>query len=238
MRVAAFQRLPAYDDIGAGGEALLADLLWADAEGVDLALFPEAHLGGHAYDHSTIERRALRQDGDPLRKLLARLATVRTVAIVGMFDQRIEGIYNSAAVIHRGRIVGTYAKAHPNEEGIIAGTAFPVFDCAPRSFGINICNDANHAAAAQMLADAGASLICYPLNNLLRPDAAERWRERHIANLQARARQTGCWVLSADAAGRHDGLVGYGCTALVRPDGEVVRRASELAEDVIVYDVP
>ena len=238
MRVAAFQRLPAYDDIQAGGDALLADLQWADTQKVDLALFPEAHLGGHAYQASTIERRALDLQGDAVRHLLARLAAIRTTAIVGLFERRLEGICNSAVVIHHGRIVGSYAKAHPNEEGVVAGAAFPVFECAPRPFGINICNDANHPMAAQALADAGAALICYPLNNLLRPDVAERWRERHIANLQARARQTGCWILSADAAGEHGGLIGYGCTALVSPDGEVVARAHDLSDDVLVYDLP
>ncbi|GAA0338189.1 hypothetical protein GCM10009087_55840 [Sphingomonas oligophenolica] len=238
MRVAAFQRLPACDDIDAGAEALLADLEWADARGVDLALFPEAHLGGHAYLAATIESRAMRLDGEAVRHLLLRLAAIRSTAVLGLFEWRGEQIYNSAIVVQRGRIIGGYSKAHPNEERIAPGNAFPIFECAPRRFGINICNDANHPHAAQAVADAGAALICFPLNNLLPPDVAERWRERHIANLVARARQTGCWILSADAAGEQGGLVGYGCTALVSPDGDVVAQAREGIDDVVVHDLP
>ena len=237
VRVAAFQRLPAYDDVQLGAERLAADLDWADAQGVHLALFPEVHLGGHAYDRPTIERRSLQLDGEPMRRLLADVARFSPVAVVGLFERREDGVRNVAVVISRGRIVGSYAKAHPNEEGVIEGAAFPVFDAAPRPFGINICNDANHPGAAQAIADGGGAVLCYPLCNMLRPEVAEDWRERHVANLRGRARQTGCWVMSADVAGRREGRISYGCTAVLRPDGEVVARVPELEKGVVLCDL-
>ena len=73
---------------------------------------------------------------------------------------------------------------------------------------------------------------------MLRQETADRWREKSLANLIDRARQTGCWVASADVTGTSGNLVSYGCTAIVTPEGSVVARVPELQEGVAVYDMP
>lgn len=147
-------------------------------------------------------------------------------------------VFNSAFVIERGRIVGNYAKAYPNEPGVIAGDDFPTFLRAGVRYGINICNDANHADAAEKIARQNADLILYPLNNMLPRETAGRWREKSLANLVDRARQTNCWIASSDVTGESNGLLSYGCTAIVAPSGEVVARVPELSEGTVIYDVP
>jgi predicted amidohydrolase len=238
MRIAAFQRFPIFDDGARASDALVRDLQWAEARGVELALFPECFLLGHAYDRPTIATRAIRTEGASWRSLLARLAPITTTAIIGTFERRGDVITNSAIVVEQGRVTGRYAKAHPNEAGISPGTDFPIFVRSGIGYGINICNDANFPETAQRLADQGAGLICYPLNNMLKPETAAKWRSRSVENLQARAMQTGCWIMSADVTGRHDGLVSYGCTMVVRPDGAIAVRATESEEGVAVFDLP
>jgi predicted amidohydrolase len=238
MRIAAFQRFPIFDDSARASNVLVRDLLWAEAHGVELALFPECYLLGHSYDRPTIEARAISMDGEPWRSLLARLAPITTTAVIGTFERQGGAITNSAIVVEQGRVTGRYAKAHPNEAGIRPGTAFPLFERSAVRYGINICNDANFPETAQRIADQGAALICYPLNNMLKPETAAKWRSRSVENLQARARQTGCWIMSADVTGQHDGLVSYGCTMVVRPDGVIVARATESEEGLAVFDLP
>jgi predicted amidohydrolase len=237
MRIAAFQRPPLYDDLPGAGAALLRDLRRADAEGVDLALFPECGLHGHSYDGATIARRALRSDGPELTALLAPLSGIAATVIAGAFERHDDGITNSAFVIERGRIVGRTAKAHPNEDGVRAGDGAPIFARGALRFGIAICNDANYPETAERIARQGAALICYPLNNMLRPETADTWRSRSIENLQARARQTGCWIASADVSGSYDGLISHGCTAIVAPDGTIMARAVEGREGVALFDI-
>lgn len=103
---------------------------------------------------------------------------------------------------------------------------------------MNICFDANYPAPAKRLADRGAKLICYPLNNLLSPATAKLWRTRSIENLLARATETGCWVMSADVVGKVEGKLSYGCTAIISPRGEIVARADEGTEGVAIFDIP
>jgi predicted amidohydrolase len=238
MRLAVFQRHPIAGDPAHATAVIADDLHWATTQSVDLALFPEGFLTGHSYDPATIAAAAIARDGPELRALRDRLAPGHPVAIVGAFERRDDGIFNSAFVVEGGAVVGRYAKAHPNEPGVSAGRDCPVFERAGLRYGINICADANHPATAQRLADAGAALICYPLNNMLPVANADRWRERSVANLQARARQTGCWVAAADVTGAGDGVVSHGCTMIVAPDGGVMVRVEEGREGVAMFDVP
>ncbi|RYY05093.1 MAG: carbon-nitrogen hydrolase family protein, partial [Alphaproteobacteria bacterium] len=129
-------------------------------------------------------------------------------------------------------------KAYPNEPGVIAGNDFPTFWRSGVRYGVNICNDANHPGAAQRIADQDARLILYPLNNMLRSKTADRWRKKSLANLIDRARQTGCWVASADVTGASGNLISWGCTAIVTPEGSVVARVPELNEGVAVHEIP
>lgn len=212
-------------------------LRWADQEGVDLTVFPEAFLLGHSYDPETIRSRASK--GIPaIAALCERVAAFRGTLVVGAFDLIDGQVFNSAFVVEAGQVVGRYAKAHPNEPGVTAGSDFPTFLRSGVRYGVNVCNDANHPDAAQRIADQGAGLILYPLNNMLRSETADRWREKSVANLIDRARQTGCWVASSDVAGTLGGLMSWGCTAIVTPEGSVVARVQELNEGVAVYEIP
>jgi predicted amidohydrolase len=239
VRVAAFQRFAVFDDPAKVGENVLRDLTWADQQGIDLAVFPESYFQGHSYDQSLIERRALSLDSPVVCELLNNLAGIRATAILGLFERRGELIFNSAMVILSGRFAGIYAKAFPIEDGCSPGTQYPIWNEGNWRFGINICNDMNYPEAAQQLTKQGANLICAPINNMLRPKKAEMFRARSVENLQASARRTGCWVVTADIAGPgNDAWFSYGCTVIVRPDGTIAKRARELVEDMVVFDMP
>ena len=237
MRIAVVQCPPVFDDASGAGDVIVDRLRRADAAAVDLVVFPEAFLLGHSYDSVTIRVRARAVTDGALAELCRRVAAFRATLVVGAFEAVGADVFNTGFVIARGRIVGRYRKARPNEPGVCAGADSPTFLTAGTRYGINICNDANHPDVAQRMADRGAAVIVYPLNNLLRPDTAERWRARSLANLVERARQTGCWIASSDVAGTAGDRVSFGCTAIVAPDGSVVARVPEGAEGVAVRDV-
>jgi 5-aminopentanamidase len=237
LRVAAFQRRPCFDDIARTVEQLLFDLKWCDDHKVQLALFPECYLQGYASDKQTIARRALSLDSESFKELLTSLTSFSSTIVLGVIEQRDMDFYNSGVVIKKGVLIGVYSKVHTNEQGFKAGTEYPVFQVSGWNFGINICNDANFPDAALRISQQRARLLCFPLNNMLLPDAASKWRTRSIANLQQRAVETGCWVLSSDVVGEHGEKVSYGCTCIVQPDGQVVKRVAEGIEGSILFDI-
>lgn len=238
MRIAAVQCPAITDDATGACEAIVRHLSWAATRAVDLIVFPEAFLLGHSYDPETIRRRAHEASSTALAELCRRVSAFPQTLVIGAFDVVSPNIFNSAFVIERGQLTGRYAKAYPHEPGVSAGTNFPIFVRSSVRYGINICNDANHADAAARISRQGAELILYPLNNMLRPVTAARWRAKSLANLIDRARQTGCWIASSDVTGAAGDLLSYGCTAIVSPDGQVVARVPELMEGVAVHDLP
>lgn len=237
MRIAVVQCSSILDDARRAGDVIVDRLRWADQEGINLTVFPEAFLLGHSYDPETIQSRASRGTS-AIAALCERVAAVHSTLVVGAFDLIGGLVFNSAFVIDAGQVVGRYAKAHPNEPGVTAGSDFPIFRRSGVRYGVNICNDANHPGAAQRIADQGARLILYPLNNMLRCETADRWREKSLANLIDRAHQTGCWVASSDVTGTSGNLMSWGCTVIVTPEGSVVGCVQELNEGVAVYDIP
>jgi 5-aminopentanamidase len=238
MRIATMQCPAIPDDALAASSAILQHMHWAEAEAIDLLVFPEAFLLGHSYDPDTIDTRARQLSSAALAELCRSVARFTSTLVIGGFERVSSHIFNSAFVIERGTVAGRYSKAYPNEPGVTAGSDFPTFLRSGIRYGINICNDANHADAAERISSQGAELILYPLNNMLRRPTADRWRAKSLSNLVARARQTGCWIASADVTGYVGDLISYGCTAIVAPDGEVVARVPELREGAAIYDVP
>ena len=172
MRIAAVQCRAIADDADSACQAIVQRLRWASKEGIDLILFPEAFLLGHSYNPETIHSRAQEASGTALAELCRRVDAFSVTLVIGAFEVAAPHIFNSAFIIEEGRIAGRYAKACPNEPGVTAGNAFPTFVRLAIRYGINICNDANHADPAEQIARQGGELILYPLNNMLPPATA------------------------------------------------------------------
>jgi predicted amidohydrolase len=117
------------------------------------------------------------------------------------------------------------------------GRDYPIFEVGGWRFGINICYDGRFPEAASTLARQGARLLCYPHNNMLLPDVADRWRQKCVDNLRLRAAETGCWVVSSDVVGEHEAMLSHGCSVVISPTGDLVARVDEASEGVAVFDL-
>jgi predicted amidohydrolase len=228
---------PILDDARAACAVVTADVSWAADQSAGLAVFPETYLCGHSYDRETIARRARALTDPEVRGLAVSLRGFPVTVVVGMFERRGNFVRNVALVLRAGEIAGVYAKGRPNEGGVEAGDDMPVFDADGLRFAINICNDANYPDLARRAREEGASVLCYPLNNVLPPTTAARWRERSIGNLVARARETGCWTVSSDVAGTCGSRMSLGCTAIVSPEGAIRARVPEGTAGRILLDL-
>ncbi|MBS1023441.1 NAD(+) synthase [Gluconobacter cerinus] len=170
-------------------ERVLEVLKECDRQRVATVVFPELGLTGYTLDDLRFQDVVLDGARTALEWLARETADLMSVAVVGLPLCRGELLYNCAAVIHRGRILGVVPKSYlpryrefyePRQftsglgtSGLVrigsaevpfgADLLFEAHDLPGLTLGVEICEDlwvANPPSG--MLAQAGASVVLNP----------------------------------------------------------------------------
>ena len=139
-----------------------------ETNSVEILCCPEGVLGGLADYASRPTDIALDVEAGQLHALLAPLASDKVATILGFTEiDRGGRLYNSAAVWHKGSVVGLYRKLYPaiNKSLYAAGDKLPIFTVGDLTFGIIICNDSNYPDLGGQIAARGAAALFIPTNN-------------------------------------------------------------------------
>lgn len=214
---------------------------WCEANDVELLCCPEAVLGGLADYSSEPTKFALNVENGELNQVLEPLASKSVTTIVGFTEVDACGpLYNSAAVFHKGSVVGVYRKNHPfiNKSVYEAGDAAPVFTIGDLTFGIIICLDSNHEQPAKAMAAQGATTLFTPTNNGMPEEkgGAELVSEAREADIKL-AKENNVYIVRADVTGRSNGFVSYGSSEIVDPSGAVIKVAGQLVSELLVAKI-
>jgi predicted amidohydrolase len=241
VRVAAYQAaLPTAGSMGAL-EPIRTQVKRCEQEGIRILCCPEAVLGGLADYARDPSRFAIAAHTGMLKTVLSPLASDTVTSIIGFTELGEDGrLYNSAAVFHRGEISGVYRKLYPAIRRSVysAGHEARVFEVDDLRFGIAICNDSNYPEPASLLAAQGATALFVPANNGLPPQKGGAGLvARSRACDIARAVENRLWVIRADVAGDAGGLISFGSSGIVDPEGVVVAAARPLSEDLLIAEI-
>ena len=212
---------------------------WCEAEGIHILLCPEALLGGLADDAEHPAEAAISIENGELETLLAPLASDAVTTIIGFTEITAAGkLHNSAAVLHRGALLGVYRKRHPAIRRSVysPGDEEPLFTIGDLTFGIMICNDTNHPELARTLVARGAQALFVPSNNALSPEKADVVSATRAVDI-ACARENRVPVIRADVAGRSADRLAFGTSVIVGAGGGVLALASPLVEDMLVATI-
>jgi len=238
VRIALAQLNPTVGDI-AGNEARALDALARAREaGAQLLVLPELYVTGYPPEDLLLKEHFLRDARAAVERLAA--ATGDLVTVVG-FPERDVDVYNAAAVLQDGEVRGLYRKVYLPNYGVFdeqryfqSGPGAGVLDLDGVRVGITVCEDIWEPGPP--LADealAGATII---LNLSASPYHAGKGgeRERMIAQ---RARDSLATVAFCAMVGGQDELVFDGHSVIVDHEGEVIARAAQFAEELLVCDV-
>jgi len=165
----------------------------------------------------------------PSTELIAR--TCRDLdrwAIVGMLerDAATGALYNAAAIIGPGVVVGSYRKNHLPFLGVDRFAAkgdlgFPVFQTPFGKIGVLICYDLGFPEAARVLRLQGAELICVPTN----------WPEAASISCDyspfVRAHENHVHVATANRVGEESGFRFPGRSRIVDCTGNLLAAAGD-----------
>jgi predicted amidohydrolase len=215
----------------------------AAERGIDLLCFPEAFLAGYWRGEAGARANAWASDAPQMQELLRATAGHPSMFIVGFNELRGDLIYDTAAVVEHGELIGTYSKAFPVMPYFTPSRETPVFDKNGVTFGVVICADGGYVEPTRILAMKGARVIFAPHYNYIGKetllDHYVHVRSDHIA----RAVENGVFFVRGNnvAAGDQPALgyegVGYGDSYILDPNGQVIAAANLHAETMIWADI-
>jgi 5-aminopentanamidase len=242
VRIGHYQLVCEQGDFDANLKKVVAGLHEADEWKLDILSFPESFLTGYFGTEEDARANGFSIDSPQLKRLLTETAEFETLFMVGFNELRGDELFNTIAVVERGKLLGRYSKAFPIYRYFTPGREFPVFQKKGLTFGIIVCADGGYMEPSRILALKGARLIFAPHFNFVSNPVRhyQMVRNDHIS----RAVENGVYFLRANnvVSGKSlDGVdyegAGYGDSYLLNPNGEIVAAAGLYHEYLMVYNL-
>jgi len=235
MKLACVQSNVVFGDPEANALKAIEKLRELKADGVELALFPEAYLTGYCVDSSEAACSiAISSDSAALSMIRAACEELDILAVVGYAEASEGKVFNAATLFEPGVAPRTYRKTHLPELGldkfVEAGQDLPLFETRLGKIGILICFDLRPPEATRVLALKGADILLLPTNW---PVGAEI-SAAHIAI--ARAAENRIFVATCNRVGEEHGFRFIGQSKIIGVTGQVLA-AADAEEQTITAEV-
>ncbi len=238
FRIALAQTNPTVGDLDGNTRRIIDYIDRARDVGADLVAFPELAIPGYPPEDLLFKPQFIQEN---IRKMRQVASASRDIAVVVGFADANSYVYNAAAVMYDGEVVGKYHKIYLPNYGVFdeeryfqAGTECPVFSVAGTPVGVNICEDiwfsvgptvVQRAAGAEVIVNVSASPFY----------AGKRGTRERM--LSVRAVDNGLFVAYVNMVGGQDELVFDGGSIIHDPLGEEVARGRQFEEDLVVADL-
>ncbi|MBD8640653.1 NAD(+) synthase [Sphingomonas sp. CFBP 13733] len=264
IRVAAATPRASVGDTAANAAATIALATRADAQHVDLVVFPELNLTSYALDDLHLQTAQQRATLAAIDSVVAASVTLRPVLLVGAALVRAGRLYNCAVAIARGRVLGVVPKTFlPNYrefyekrwfasgagltglsidlggEPVPFGTdlIFAASDLPGFVLHAEICEDYWAPTPPSTAGALAGALICCNLSasNIVIGKA----REREMLAAAQSARAVCAYVYSAAGPGESTTEVAWDGQGLIHELGEQLAQSRRFATepDLVVADV-
>ena len=252
LRVVACQLDLVVGDLDGNVEAMATAYARAEAAGADLVVFPELAICGYPPEDLLLKAGFVEHSQRSVARLAER-CDGHAAALVGWVEgHRVagadphdadDGPWNAAAVLHGGRIVGSYRKQALPNYGVFdekryfdPGTAGQaLYRIGGVAVAVTVCEDAwvadGPVAAA---ARAGAQVV---VNLNASPFHQGKQTER-AAMLAARSAESGLPIVYLNLVGGQDDLVFDGGSVVLGADGEVIAAAPRFGACELAVDLP
>lgn len=211
-------------------------------EGLGLLVFPELALTGYTLK-DMVPTVAQRRDSSTIRKLAA--ASKELSVVVGFVEESDDyRFYNAVAYfedgelrhVHRKVYLPTYGMFEENRY-LASGDRVQAFDTGHGRMAMLICEDMWHPSAPYIASQDGCQVLIgvasSPARGVQEDDdvySAKAWQAlNHVY-----AHFFGQYVVFANRVGFEDGVAYWGGSEIVGPGGEVVARAAQLEEELLI----
>lgn len=239
LRIALCQLNVTVGDFAGNIDKIERALDHVEAEGVDLAIFPELVVTGYPPEDLLVEPAFVESAASALHAVAAK--TRACVAVIG-FVEPSDMLYNAAAVVAEGKVHGIWRKELLPNYGVFdehrwfatgSGNT-PLFVVGGVRVGVTICEDAwSSEGPVVRQGRLGAELIV-TLN-------ASPYRQGVIAEreemLAQRATEGSCAIAYVNLVGGQDELIFDGGSLVMNERGDVVARAKQFEDGISIFDL-
>lgn len=238
IKVAAYQYTPA-NDIQARKAQIQNVLAKAASKQIDFLCLPEGALTGYYVQEELARKNSLSVEEQDFQEWRGFFRHSVATVIVGFNEQDGGQIFDSAAIIENGNLLGVQRKHYLYHNYFTPGTSFSPFSCKGITFGVVICLDTNYFEPARILALKGATILFSPMCNKVPLDHAYAKRPPYYSQFVARTHENRCWLISADWIWANDGAsICPGHSVIYDPDGREIARSQAGEEQFLIADIP
>ena len=238
FRIALAQTNPTVGDLDGNTSRIIDYIDRARDLGADLVAFPELAIPGYPPEDLLFKPQFIQ---DNIRKIRQVASASRDIAVVVGFADANSYVYNAAAVLYDGEVVGKYHKIYLPNYGVFdeeryfqAGSECPVFSIAGTPVGVNICEDIWFAVGPTVVQRAAGAEVIVNISASPFHAGKRRTRERMLS---VRAADNELFVAYVNMVGGQDELVFDGGSIIHDPLGEEVARGRQFEEDLVVADL-
>jgi len=241
LRLALAQINVTVGDLAGNVARILTAAREARAAGATVVCAPELAIPGYPPEDLLLKPGFVSDNLRALDDLRRASAELSGMTIITGFVDRTQDLFNAAAILREGRLVGVYHKQYLPNYGVFdedryfsAGRETPIFVLDGAQVGVSVCEDIWYPNGSPTLqAYAGAEAL---INISASPFHAGK-QEARERMLSTRAADTGCIVAYVNLVGGQDELVFDGSSVVFDGRGELVARAKAFAEDLLVVDL-
>ena len=234
LSVALAQINPTVGDLNGNSALIMSSVGEAKKAGAHIIVFPEMIVTGYPVEDLAL-RPSFQDASIAAVEKIASQITGDIVAVVGYLDR---GPQNAVAVIHEGKIKARYVKRHLPNYGVFdefrnftPGTSDLVVRIHGVDVALAICEDIWHSMAS--IASRTPGLVVVPNGSPF-----ERNKDDvRLALVQKRAREIKAPLAYVNMTGGQDDLVFDGDTIVVDRDGQLLARAPQFDDTLLVVEI-
>ena len=206
----------------------------------DFVVFPELSLVGYPPEDLLLKHTFIKDNLEGLDKVIKATEGSSFVVVVGFVDM-VDDIYNSAAVIQNGQLLGVYHKILLPNYGVFdekryfaSGDKPMILNFGGTKIGVSVCEDIwvpdgpvidEVGSGAMILVNISSSPY-----HLLKGVAREEM-------LKIRASDSRAAIVYVNSVGGQDELVFDGHSLVVDESGKVITRGPDFKEAILISDV-
>jgi len=240
LRVAIAQINMTVGDLDGNTDKIVHYIGRAREMAADVVAFPELAITGYPPEDLLLKNGFVRRNMECLRSIISTAKGI--TAVVGFVDLDGDDLFNAAAVISDGELMGVHHKVHLPNYGVFdeeryfrPGRDTQVYELDGAVFGVEICEDSWYAEGPHRLqALVGDAQIIIVINSS--PFHAGKWQFREEM-LATRASDNSCFFVYGNLVGGQDELVFDGHSMVFGPDGRAICRGPAFEEALVLADL-